>query len=102
VAEPESEPKSAVELAMERLRQKDAAQGIEHRTLTQAQKGEIAEVRSLYEARLAEREILHTSQKAKAAADAAALEVLEGEYRRDRDRLIRERDSRIEKIRGGD
>jgi hypothetical protein len=87
---------------MERLRKKDAEQGVEHRSLTEEQRSEIAEVRSLYEARIAEREILHASQKAKAAADAAALEVLEGEYRRDRDRLVRERDSRIGKIRGED
>jgi len=101
MADTESEPKSAYELAMERLRRKDAEQGVEHRVLSDDQKAEIAEVRSRYEARLAEREILHASQRAKAAADAAAVEVLEEEYRRDRDRLIRERDSRIEKIREG-
>lgn len=100
MTESESEPKSAYELAMERLRQKDAEQGVERRVLTDQQRSEIAEVKSLYEARIAEREIVHESQKAKAAADAAALEVVEEEYRRDRDRLIRERDSRIEKIRG--
>ena len=101
MAESESEPKSAYELAMERLRKKDVEQGVEHRAPSEEQKGEIAEVRNVYEARLAEREILYASQKAKAAADAAALEVLEEEYRRDRDRLVRERDSRIDKIRGG-
>jgi hypothetical protein len=98
----ESEPKSAYELAMERLRQKDAEQGVAHRMPTEQQRSEIAEVKSLYGSRLAEREILHASQKAKAVADAAALELLEEEYRRDRDRLVRERDARIEKIRAGD
>jgi hypothetical protein len=99
VSESEEAPKSAYELAMERLRKKDAEAGVEQQHLTDEQRGEIAEVRSLYEARLAEREILHASQRSKAAADAAALEVLEEEYRRDRDRLLRERESKIEKIR---
>lgn len=97
----EAEPKSAYELAMERLAKQDAEQGVDRRPLTGEQRSEIAEVRSVYEAKLAEREILHQSQKAKAAADAAALEVIEEEYRRDRDRFIRERDSKIEKIRDG-
>ena len=95
----DSEPKSAYELAMERLKKKDAEDGVDRRPLTEQQRAEIAEVRNVYEAKLAEREILHQSQKAKAASDAAALEVVEEEYRRDRDRLVRERDSKVEKIR---
>lgn len=95
----EEEPKSAYELAMERLRKKDAEAGIEHKALTEEQRAQIAEVRSLYDAKLAEREILHASQKAK-AADYDALEKLEEEYRRDRERLASERDNRIEKLRG--
>ena len=47
-------PKSALELAMERLKKKDAEQGIGERSLTGDQKNEIAEVRKAYSARLAQ------------------------------------------------
>jgi hypothetical protein len=90
--------KSAVELAMERLRQKDAEAGVSARPLTDQQKASIAEVRNFYEAKLAEIEVLHRS-KLRAIADPDARETLEQEYRRDRDRLGSERDSKIEKIR---
>ena len=96
----DSEPKSAYELAMERLRKKDAEEGVEHRPLSEQQRAEIAEVRSLYDAKVAESEILHASEKAK-ATDFEALEKLEEEYRRDRQRLSSERESRIEKLRSG-
>lgn len=92
-------PKSAYELAMERLRQKDKDAGIEERTVTPAQKEAIAELRRVYEARLAEREILHRSNLVK-AQDPASFEALEEEYRRDRERLISERDRKIEQARG--
>jgi LPS O-antigen subunit length determinant protein (WzzB/FepE family) len=93
-------PKTAYELAMERLRKKDQEAGIESRPLTEAQKTSIAEVRNFYEAKLAEAEVLHHS-KLRAAADPAARETLEQEYRRDRERLTSERDRKIEKIRRG-
>ena len=51
-------PKTAYELAMERLRQKDAEAGIVQESLTDEQKGEIAEVRRVAEARTAELKIL--------------------------------------------
>ncbi len=93
-------PKTAYELAMERLRKKDQEAGIETRPLTDAQKASIAEVRNFYEAKLAEAEVLHHS-KLRATLDPAAREVLEQEYRRDRERLASERDAKIEKIRRG-
>jgi hypothetical protein len=96
----EEAPKSAYELAMERLRAKDKAAGIEEKAVSEEQKGAIAEIRRVYEARLAEREILHRSNLRK-AADPAAYEVLEEEYRRDRERLVSERDRKIEKAREG-
>jgi hypothetical protein len=96
----EEAPKSAYELAMERLRAKDKAAGIEEKAVSEEQKGAIAEIRRVYEARLAEREILHRSNLRK-AADPAADEVLEEEYRRDRERLVSERDRKIEKAREG-
>jgi len=94
----ESEPKSAYELAMERLRKKDAEAGVEHRPLNDEQRAAIAEIRSTYQARIAEREILFRSERSK-ATDPAALEEAEQNYRRDRDRMARERDAKVEKVR---
>src|SRR5262249_28578755 len=82
----------------ERLRKKDEAAGIENKPLTDAQKAAIAEIRNFYEAKLAEAEILHHSKRI-ATFDPAALATLEEEYRRDRERLTSERDSKIEKAR---
>jgi len=93
-------PKTAYELTIKRLRKKDQEAGIETRPLTDAQKASIAEVRNFYEAKLAEAEVLHHS-KLRATLDPAAREVLEQEYRRDRERLASERDAKIEKIRRG-
>jgi hypothetical protein len=95
----EEAPKSAYELAMARLRQKDKDAGIEEKTVTEAQRTEIAEVRKTYEARLAEREIMYKSQLGR-LADPAARETLDEEYRRDRERLSGERERKIEEIRG--
>jgi hypothetical protein len=53
------DPKSAFELAMARLKKKDAEEGVEHRPLTDAQKATIADVRSQYKAKLADLEIRH-------------------------------------------
>jgi thymidylate kinase len=71
-----AELKSAYELAMERLKKKDD------------------------EARLAEAEILYQS-KLRTIFDPAARAEHEEGYRRDRERLTSERDSKIEKIRQG-
>jgi hypothetical protein len=100
MTESKGAPKSAYELAMERLRKKDQEEGVETRTVTDAQKAAIAEVRNFYEAKLAEAEVLHQS-KMRALFDPSARETLDQEYRRDRERLISERDSKIEKIRRG-
>ncbi len=92
-------PKTAYELALERLRQKDREQGIEERPLSDEQRARIAELRRVYEARLAEREILHHSSLRKAAHDPEAVEKLEEEYRRDRERIGAERDRKLEQAR---
>ena len=47
---------------MERLKKKDAEQGVTDRVLTDEQKHEIAEVRKTYGAKLAQEEILFKSQ----------------------------------------
>ena len=93
-------PKSAFELAMERLKKKDADAGVEHQPVTDAQKAAIAEIRNFYESKLAEIEVLHQGAiqtvgdpEQRAAADQG--------YRRDRERLTTERDAKIEKARRG-
>ena len=90
--------KSALELAMERLRKKDEDAGVESKPLSDAQKAAIAEARNFCEAKLAEREVLHHS-KLRRVFDPAERETLDQEYRRDRERLVSERDAKIEKIR---
>ena len=90
--------KSSFELAMERLRKQDAEAGIDERQVTDAQKAAIAEVRSFYEAKLAEAEVLHES-KMRGSLDLEERDALAQQYRRDRERLTSERDAKIEKIR---
>ena len=94
----EGAPKSAYELAMERLKKKDREEGVEERAVTDEQRAAVAEVRSLYGAKLAEREILHRSKLA-ALHDPEARQAAEDEYRRDRERLTSERDRKIEEAR---
>ena len=92
-------PKSALELAMARLKKQDAEQGVSDRSLTEDQKNEIAEVRKMYGAKLAQEEILFKS-KTQGYIDPEARRTLEENYRRDVERITHERDRKIEKIRG--
>ena len=92
-------PKSAYELAMERLRKKDEEAGVVRKDLTDEQKAQIADLRSLYQSKIAEIELRHQA-KALEALDPGSRETLDAEYRHDRERLVSERDRRIEKIRG--
>ena len=91
------EPKSALDIVMERLRRKDAESGTEQKALSDAQRSAIADIRSTYEAQVAERRIMHQSAVA-AVFDAAVLEEREGELRRDLDRFERERDEKIKRV----
>jgi hypothetical protein len=91
-------PKSSYELAMERLRKKDEEAGIERRPVTDAQKAAIGEIRNFYEAKIAELEVLHQGRM-RSTLDPAESTTLEEQYRRDRDRLVAERDAKIEKAR---
>ena len=91
-------PKSAIDLVMERLRKKDAEAGVEQRQLTDAQRAAIAEARSVYDAQVAERKIMHQSTIA-GVFDPAELEEREGELRRDLDRFEREREEKVTRIR---
>ena len=90
--------KSAYELAMERFQKKDAEAGIVQTPLTDDQKADIAEIRSRYQAKIAELEILHRGNTS-GMIDPAAREQAEDEYRRDRERLNAERESRIDAVR---
>jgi hypothetical protein len=91
-------PKSAYELAMERLKKKDVEEGVVERPLTEAQKAAIADARSMYQARVAERQILHRD-KLMRTLDPAEIEVVEEQYRRDLERFASDRDAKIRRIR---
>ncbi len=93
-------PKTAYEIILERLKKKDRDDGVEERPVTDEQRARIAELRKVFEARLAEREILYQSSRRK-AADIEALDKLEEEYRRDRERITSERDRKVEEARSG-
>jgi len=93
-------PKSAYEIAMERLRKSDEAAGVIPTSVTDEQKAAIAEVRNFYESKLAEQQVLHQSAIRKVTT-LEQKETLEQEYRRERERLTSERDRKIERIRNG-
>jgi len=90
--------KSSYELAMERLRKKDAEEGRVDTPLTDEQRAAIAEARSLYAARIAEAEILHRSKLA-GSFDPAEHQTLEENHRRDIARINDDQERAIAKIR---
>jgi hypothetical protein len=94
------EPRSALEIVMERLRKKDADAGVEEMTLTDEQRASIAEARSVYDARVAERRIMHQSEAA-TVFDPAEREQLQELLRRDLERFASDRDAKIRRIREG-
>ena len=92
-------PKTAYELAMERLRRKDAAEGVEERSVTDEQKAEIAEIKRVYAAKIAEAEILHKS-KLMALFDPEQRALVEQGHRRDLERLREDQERKLAKLRG--
>jgi hypothetical protein len=92
-------PKSAVEIAMERMRRKDADNGVVDRPPTEEQKAAIAEARNVHGSKVAELEILHRSKMA-AMFDPAERVQAEDDYRRDLARLNDDLERKIGKIRG--
>jgi hypothetical protein len=92
-------PKSAFELAMQRLRQKDKDTNVGARPLTDAQKAAIAEVRQVFTAKSAEQEILHQAALRKAVTR-QEVELLNENLRRDVERLVSDRDRKIAEIKG--
>ena len=93
-------PKSAFELAMERLRKKDAEEGVTTRPLSDEQKAAIADVRNIYDAKIAEQDVLQQSaMKNLMGADPAEIDEISRRFRRERERLASERDSKIAALR---
>jgi hypothetical protein len=95
---PAGAPKSAFDLAMERLRAADRESGIEENPLDPTQKREIAEARRVAASRLAEREILFTKAR-RELEDPAEREKAEREYQIDRQRINDDCERAIEAIR---
>jgi len=94
----DDKPKSALELAMERLRQRDADSGAVDRPPTDAQKAAIAEARSLHASKIAELEILYRSRVA-GIFDPGDRAQVENDYRRELQRLNDDLDRKVGKIR---
>jgi hypothetical protein len=93
-------PKSAYELAMERLRKKDQDEGVTAVPLTDEQRTQIAEVRSFYEAKIAEQKVLHESAMRR-TFDSAERDTLIEQHRREIEHFTSARDAKIDKIRKG-
>jgi hypothetical protein len=83
---------------MDRLRKKDADAGIERQVVTVEQKAAIAEIRNLYEGKLAQLNVEHEGQM-RSLFDAAEREAVEAQYRRNRERLTSERDATVARAR---
>ena len=98
----DDEPKSAYELAMERLRKQDKDAGRkEPAPLSAKQKQEIAAIRKDAEAKLAQLEIMRQSHLAKAMADPDEQAKIEENSLRDRRRIEDDRDGKIARVRQG-
>lgn len=91
--------KSAYELALERM----DAQGIDRpdaSSMTDAERAEIADIRSRAEAKLAQLEISH-QQSLKSIVDPMARQKEEDEYLQERRRVEEQRDAKIAGVRQG-
>ena len=89
--------KSALELAMEKLR---ASGNFEETTLTDEQKSRIADVRSLYKSKIAELEI-QLSAKMQQVASMEELDGLKEELTKEKTRLSEEMERKVKTIRAG-
>ena len=94
----EDTPKSAVEIAMEKLK---ARGDYTERRLSNEQKAEIADLRSRYKAKIAELEI-HQESKLQMATTPEEVETLRTELTVERDRLNEAAESKVEEIRSRD
>lgn len=91
----EGAPKSAFELAMEKLK---AQGGYEERKLTGKQKAQIADIRSRCRARIAQAEIEHQSKLA-TVGSYEELEKLKTELAREKERLNAEMEEKVQEVR---
>jgi hypothetical protein len=91
-------PKTALEVAMERLKQRDADAGIVNLPTTSEQKAAIAEARSVHAAKIAELEILQRS-KSFGVLDPADRERIDADYRDQLRRLNEDLARKVERIR---
>lgn len=94
-------PKSSLELAMARLRRKDAESGDTIRELSKEEKEEIAEIRRVYDAKMAEVDIMKRPKLPPGLPEELReqADLLNEQYLRERDLLAAERDAKIEAIR---
>jgi hypothetical protein len=104
MAKKDEPPKSAYELAMERLRAKDREAGIDEPTrLTEEQKESIAELRLAAKAKLAEIEIMHREEMAAArTGDPEKIGQIEERLRVDRRRVESKLESEIARVKRGE
>jgi hypothetical protein len=91
----EDEPKSAVEIAMEKLR---ARGDFSEKPLTDEQKAEIAEIRTRYKAKIAELEI-RQQDKMKKASSFEELEGLREELLKEKAGLNEKMEADVRKVR---
>ena len=98
VDEPDDAPKSALEIAMARLRRQDTERGEQAAPLTDEQKARIAEVRQAAQAKLAQEDILYKASLA-TTWDPEARAKLEAEHRKDVQRINDDTERRVTKIR---
>lgn len=91
----EGAPKSAFELAMEKLK---ARGDYEEKKLTGKQKAAIAEIRSRYRARIAEAELAHQSKLA-TVTTYEELDKLKTELAREKEHLNGEMEEKVEEVR---
>jgi anthranilate/para-aminobenzoate synthase component I len=94
-------PKTAFELAMERLNAEDKEAGTKETPLTARQKEAIAEARRVASSRLAEREILFRDSMLK-TPDPETRAKAEAEYQVDRQRINDDCERAVDAIRRGD
>jgi len=88
-------PKSAYELAMEKLRARDDFEEVE---LTDGQKAEIADIRSRYRAQIAELEIQNEG-KLRTAGSFDEIETLRAELKKEKQRLEEEMEKKVSEVR---
>jgi hypothetical protein len=92
-------PKSAYELAMERLQAQDRRAGIEPRPLNDDQKKRIAAKRQHAKAKLAELEILRGKSIGEAMGDPEKLAEIDRHYEVDRQRINSRLEDDVRRIR---